>query len=211
MTCHSIRRRHVHGTLTAPCIADKNRRRSVATGAVTKHSFFVFTASLVNGTGLISAALVAQIPAAADSTPLNRFSHLHLAILHLPFTCRPRLIRTQNIIHTSGDFSADNLIGGRKMLVDRHLQGIDRNTTLSGSDVTINNATNVYSQVGKYCPDNNATWGSGDNYNSVGQMYSRYGDFVHDAGICSVAGDGVGKVVTSNSASGVVSLCASAN
>ena len=92
-------------------------------------------------------------------------------------------------------------IGGRKMLSQRSLRGIDGD----GTNVVINSTANVYSNVGKnVCPTTNTAWAAWESYSNSTE-YTMYGDLVHDAAICNTAAAGVGKVVTTANATGVVS------
>jgi hypothetical protein len=101
----------------------------------------------------------------------------------------------------SGLVSGGALVG-RKMLVQRKLQGQDGD----GKDVLIDPSQNVYSKVGRHCPTNQAAalYSNFAAYTNQTE-WAMYGEMVHDNFICNVAGNGAGKVITSTNTTGVVS------
>jgi hypothetical protein len=151
--------------------------------------------------------LLVMLQSGLGSCPSTRLNPAPLSSLFYPLSlCR----RTASIIGDTSNILASapivggggqlGLIGGRKMLAARSLQGTDGD----GIPVVIDTTQNTYSKIGKYCSNDNNVWGTITNYNAT--LYSVYGDLVHDASICKISANGKGKVVTSNNAAGLVSL-----
>lgn len=106
---------------------------------------------------------------------------------------------TQEIVQTA---TVD--LGGRKMLSSRKTLGVDGD----GVQVMIDPTQNVYSRFPyKHCPTTNLPWADQSAYSDAAN-YTMYGDLVHDAGICLVSGNGVGKVNTTTNSTGIVSALA---
>lgn len=102
---------------------------------------------------------------------------------------------TQEIVQTA---TVD--LGGRKMLSSRKTLGVDGD----GVQVMIDPTQNVYSRFPyKHCPTTDLPWADQSAYSDAAN-YTMYGDLVHDAGICLVSGNGVGKVNTTTNSTGVV-------
>jgi hypothetical protein len=102
---------------------------------------------------------------------------------------------TQEIVQTA---TID--LGGRKMLSSRKMLGQDG----SGTQVMINTTANVLSRFSyRHCPTTNLPWADVASYTDTD--YTRYGDLIHDAGICLTTGNGVGKVNTTADNTGIVS------